>query len=302
MLAVTMRIIRFMDENGRERWGTTRHDESAAVIEDRYGLLSSRPKLPTGATVRELVRSGEAFAMTAESAHIDSLLAPALPVNVLCAGRNYRGAGVPDDAAVVALPPLELFMKPTTALQHPHGPIILPASDEGEPDVDAEGELAVLIGATLRNATEKTALDAIVGCTIALDVTDRRWQTATGPPLWMRGKGFDTFCPIGPALVTVDEVIDRVTDADGLPLHTSINGQTVRAGTTGWMVRSVAALIAEISRMMTILPGTLLLTGAPTLVAATGDRHRGIRPGDVVEATIDGIGTLTTIVQRHVDA
>lgn len=291
-----------MDDGGNVRWGVPRDEASAMVVDDRFGLLTGRPAIPPGATVREVIDSGDAFAVTSNVARMQSLCAPVAPVNLLCAGRNYRSSGADEPACEHPLPALELFMKPMTAVQHPIGSIVLPQCGDDEADIDAEGELAVLIGTMVRHADESAAREAIVGCTVAIDVTDRRWQTSSGPPLWMRGKGFDTFCPVGPELVTDETFLSQVVDGEGLPIYTRVNERTIRNGTTGQMARSVTALIAEISRAITILPGTLLLTGAPPLVSDLGDRHRGLVHGDVVEAAIDGIGSLAATVQSSAHA
>jgi 2-keto-4-pentenoate hydratase/2-oxohepta-3-ene-1,7-dioic acid hydratase in catechol pathway len=293
MLRRFMRIIRFIDDAGAERWGVPNGDGTAEIVLDQHGLLTSRPTVHNGLSVRELLHGGEAFPRTGISARITTTLAPAVPINILCAGRNFQADDSGSRASADHLPPLELFMKPTTAMQHPGQPIVLPASDGTEPDVDAEGELAVLIGAVLRNATARDALNAIVGCTVAIDVTDRRWQTPTGPPLWMRGKGFDTFCPVGPALVTADELDNELAGKHALPVQTLINGETVRDGDTSQMIRSVMELIVEISRFITVLPGTLLLTGAPAIGPAIGSRLQGLKDGDVIIATVGGVGRLT---------
>jgi 2-keto-4-pentenoate hydratase/2-oxohepta-3-ene-1,7-dioic acid hydratase in catechol pathway len=206
-------------------------------------------------------------------------LAPLMPRDILCAGRNYGLTDVGD---------LELFMKPRSAVQDPGEPIRIP--DGTDPDVACEGELAVVIGSTATNVTEAEALDHVFGYLIANDVTARRWQKADLPMSWMRGKGFDTFCPIGPAIVTADEV----PDPGNLQLTTTVNGRVVRRGNTSQMSRSVARLISEISRVITLHPGTLLLTGAPPLLDdAPADP---LRDGDEVCVEIDGIGKLVNPV------
>jgi len=290
-----MRIIRFIDESGVERLGVPRNENAAEAIEDVFGLLTGRPTLPGGAAVSELIADGRAFRMTSRVHRIASVQAPIEPVNVLCAGRNYRASSEP----AAELPPLELFMKPTSAIQHPGGPIIPPDTGPGESDVDAEGELAVMIGETLRDVDERDAAKAVVGAIVAIDVTDRRWQTASGPPLWMRGKGFDTFCPVGRELVTSDELGDALAGGSGWPIRTRVNGETRRDGETAHMIRSAARLASEISRSITILPGTLLLTGAPLPVAAVGDRCPKLVEGDVVEVEVGTLGRLTAPVRAR---
>lgn len=234
------------------------------------------------------------FEPTGETARLVQRLAPIVPPNVLCAGRNYvpvAGTG----ATAESLPPLELFMKPTTAIIGPDERIVLPESSgtaAPETEVVAEGELAVVIGRRAARVHEMDALDFVLGYTVAGDLTDRRWQTKEGPPLWMRGKGFDTFCPLGPWLVTADEV----GDPDRLAVRTRIEGEITRDGSTAQMVRSVAQLISEISRSITLLPGTVLLTGAPALVEPGADRV--LRAGDGVRFEVERLGVLELPVGR----
>ena len=213
------------------------------------------------------------------------ILAPMVPRDILCVGRNYRDPeGDPGSAG-----DLELFMKPRSAIQDPDAPIRIPPGDP-DPDIDVEGELAVVIGSEARNVAEADALQHVLGYVAANDVTARRWRRGDAPMSWMRGKGFDTFCPIGPAIVTPDEL----PRPDGLAITTSINGQVVRRGNTSQMIRPVAQLISEISRVITLGPGTLLLTGAPPPVSA--EPMPGLRVGDEVCVEIDGIGRLVNPV------
>ncbi len=208
-------------------------------------------------------------------------LAPLAPRDILCVGRNYGDAEAAGD--------LELFMKPRSSVQDPGGPIVIPAG-EGDPDVDCEGELAVVIGTTAREVAESDALDHVLGYVAANDVTARRWQRGDASLAWMRGKGFDTFCPIGPAIVTRDEL----PDPGVLEITTSINGEVVRRGRTSQMIRPVGRLISEISRLITLHAGTLLLTGTPPRVASAS--AGGLRPGDEVCVEIEGIGKLVNPV------
>ena len=129
-------------------------------------------------------------------------------------------------------------------------------------------------------------MNCVLGFTCANDITARRFQQATAPNVWMRGKGFDTFCPLGPAVITTDAL-----DLDqGLTITTSINGTVVRRGSTAQMIRSVPRLISEISKNLTLTPGTMLLTGAPPVDPGADDAP--VAPGDEVCVEIEGIGQL----------
>jgi 2-keto-4-pentenoate hydratase/2-oxohepta-3-ene-1,7-dioic acid hydratase in catechol pathway len=226
-----------------------------------------------------------------ERLEIAKLLAPVAPPNVVCVGRNYGDApdaGPPDE--------LEVFMKPSTAVQAPGEPIRLPAAAT-DPLVDVEGELAVVIGARAQSVAPEHALEHVLGYTAANDVTARHWQRPAGPPVWMRGKGFDTFCPMGPAIVTPDEI----GDPDALEVRTVVNGRTVRSGSTAGMIRPVATVVSELSRHITLEPGTVILTGAPPALEPPDEAAR-LADGDEVAVEIDAIGRLVNRVEAAVGA
>lgn len=230
-----------------------------------------------------------AFVRSTECVTVKRILSPVTSGDVLCIGRNY-----PDFDADGDEPPgeLELFMKPSSALLDPGHAIRVPRIGEADPLVDCEGELAVIIGSEVSNVDEAEALDHVLGVTAANDVTARRWQATSSPHTWMRGKGFDTFCPIGPVIVTLENV-----DLDqGLDITTSINGHVVRNGNTGRMIRPVARLISELSRHITLKSGTVLLTGAPPTDPSVSEPGRSLQDGDEVCVEIEGIGKLVNTV------
>ena len=212
-----------------------------------------------------------------------------MPTNILCVGRNYVGPTVRAD---VVDEPLEVFMKPTTAVQGPDQSIRLPhLEDDVDPQVDCEGELAVVIGSEFRNASPDEAMSSVFGFTIANDVTARRFQTATGPPQFMRGKGFDTFCPIGPVIVPAADM----PSLDAMTIRTSVNDDVVREGDAGDMLRSIPVILSELSRNYTLSRGTVVLTGAPPIL--DGAEHgRALRAGDVVTIDVDGLGRLSSTI------
>lgn len=274
-----MRLIRFIDGDGHIHVGQEAGEGTAAVLEgDLFGELR----------------------LTNRRTRIASLLAPLIPADIICVGRNYRAAtmeAAPDDRreegagrqSGEADHTLEVFLKPSTALQHPNEPILIPHFEGLDAQLDCEGELAVVIARDIRNINERDALDHVLGYTIANDVTARAFQTPTGPPLWMRGKGFDTFCPLGPALVTRDEI----PDPQNLTVRTIINGQVVRDGHTSQMIRTVPQIIATLSRRMTLRQGAVILTGAPPVIDS--------RSPDVVNETIvevDQIGRMTNPIRQ----
>jgi 5-carboxymethyl-2-hydroxymuconate isomerase len=181
-----------------------------------------------------------------------------------------------------------LFAKWPSAVQDPGGPIVL---DEGlTREVDWEGELAVVLGRGLRHASEAEALSAVLGYTVANDVTARDLQRADGQ--WTRAKSLDTFCPLGPAVVTPDEI----GDPQGLRIETRVNDDVVQRASTASMIFGVAELLAFCSRSFPLHPGDVVLTGTPWGCGAFATPPRSLAAGDVVSVRIDGIGTLTNPV------
>jgi len=255
-----MRIIRFIADDGRTLHGVDHGDGAASVI--------------TGSIFDSNLSMGPRVS-------IAKLLAPVVPPNIICVGRNYPPTPCPP---VLKDQELEVFLKPTTALQNPGDPIVRPEFDGLDPQLDVEGELAMVIGRDAKNITESRALDFVLGFTIANDVTAKAFQTASGPPLWTRGKGFDTFCPLGPAIMTLDEINDPLD----LEIRTLVDGHVVRQGRTSEMIWSVPRIIATVSRHLTLLQGTLILTGAPPVIHAAA-----LTPGSRIEVEISELGSLT---------
>jgi 2-keto-4-pentenoate hydratase/2-oxohepta-3-ene-1,7-dioic acid hydratase in catechol pathway len=223
---------------------------------------------------------------SAERLRVRRTLAPLVPAEILCVGRNYMPAG---GHGADAPGELELFMKPRGSVQDPDRPIVIPPGED--PDVQGEGELGVVIWRHARGVPESRALDHVLGYVAANDVTARRWQRPQGPASWLRGKGFDTFCPVGPALLTADEL----GAGEGLEITTAVNGRVLRRGNSSGMLRSVARLVSELSTGITLLPGTLLLTGAPPLLSPRPPP--ALRPGDEMCVEIERIGKLLSPVE-----
>jgi 2-keto-4-pentenoate hydratase/2-oxohepta-3-ene-1,7-dioic acid hydratase in catechol pathway len=219
-------------------------------------------------------------------------LAPVQPVDIYGVGLNYRahaeetGAPTPDHPV--------LFMKPSTTVTGPDSPILLPAACEHGPEVDYEAELAVVIGRTARDVPAARALDYVLGYTCANDVSARHWQKHGGGGQWVRGKSFDSFCPLGPVLVTADEIPDPQT----LEIRSVLNGRTMQSSRTADMIFPVAELIAFISRDTTLLPGTVILTGTPEGVGFTRQPPVFLADGDTIEIIIERVGTLGNPVRK----
>jgi 2-keto-4-pentenoate hydratase/2-oxohepta-3-ene-1,7-dioic acid hydratase in catechol pathway len=263
-----MKIIRYEDPSGKIRHGAEQGGGSVVRIEG--GLF------------------GEHVA-TREAASIRKILAPVDPVTIWCIGQNYRehaaeiGMGVGEHPVA--------FMKGVNTVQGPGGPIVIPER-AGSSEVDYEAELVVVIGKVCKDVTRERALEYVGGYTCGNDVSARDWQLKKGGTQWCRGKSFDTFAPIGPCLVTSDEI----PNPKGLRVQISVNGRVMQDGNTGNMIRDVPALIEFLSQSTTLLPGTLIFTGTPHGVGMAQKPPLWLKHGDEVSVTIEKIGTLTNPV------
>ena len=219
-------------------------------------------------------------------------LAPVAPPAILCIGLNYRRHAAESNAPIPERP--VLFMKAPSAVQDPGEPILLP-THLASTQVDYECELAVVIGKSCKNVSRNHALDYVLGYTCANDVSARDWQTRWGGGQWCRGKTFDTFCPLGPCLVTPDEI----PDPNSLAIQTVLNGETMQDWSTRDMIFDVPALIEFLSGSTTLQPGTVILTGTPHGVGFARTPPRFLQPGDSITIQIEGIGQLTNPVQAE---
>ena len=230
------------------------------------------------------------FSRTGESADIARILAPVVPAAVFCTGLNYRKHAEETGARIPEFP--VLFMKSPSAIQNPGDPILIPTRLASH-EVDFECELAVVIGKTAKNVSRAEALDYVAGYTCANDVSARDWQIRFGGSQWCRGKTFDTFLPLGPWLVTPDEI----GDPNALTIRTILNGVTMQEGNTADMIFDVPSLIEFYSGSTTLLPGTVILTGTPSGVGIARKPSVWLKPGDSVTIEIDKIGALTNPVE-----
>lgn len=210
------------------------------------------------------------------------------PGKIVAVARNYRAHAAERGAAAPPEEPV-LFLKAPSAVIGPEDEIVLPPASA---QVDYEGELAVVIGRAARHVGEADALACIAGYTVANDVSARDFQNVRGQHFI--GKSCDTFAPLGPALVTADEV----PDPQDLALHTLLSGETVQSARTKEMIFPVAAILAFASRLMTLEPGDVVLTGTPAGVGAARTPARWLREGDVVEVQIERVGALRSYVSQ----
>ena len=207
----------------------------------------------------------------------------ARPSKIVCVGMNYRahaeefGARQPDEPV--------LFAKAPSSLIGPNDPVVLPPAAE---EVDSEVELAVVIGRKISALPRSGAWSAVAGLTVLNDVTDRAGQRRAGQ--WFRAKSYDTFCPLGPFLVTPDEI----KDPQSLRLRQTLDGEILQDARVGEMIFSVPDLIAFVSAGMTLYPGDIISTGTPPGIGSSRHPPRLMHPGSIVEAEIEGLG-----VQRN---
>ncbi len=210
------------------------------------------------------------------------------PSKIVCVGLNYRdhaeetGAAVPDEPV--------LFLKAPSALCGPDDDLVLP---RGSVKTDWEVELAVMIGRTARYVSEADALGHVAGYVLHNDYSEREYQLERGGQ-WDKGKGCDTFAPLGPFLATPDELGASPTAAPPpLGMWLDVNGQRRQSSSTEQMVFGVAALVSYISEFMTLMPGDVISTGTPGGVGLSLDPPTYLRSGDVVTLGIDGLGSST---------
>jgi 2-keto-4-pentenoate hydratase/2-oxohepta-3-ene-1,7-dioic acid hydratase in catechol pathway len=263
-----LKLIRYADEQGGVHYAEEQAGGGAMRIDgDIYGE----------------------FDVTTEPAAIARRLAPVQPAAILGMGLNYRQHAAESGMPVPGWP--VVFVKTNNSLQHPDAPIVIPRHLPSE-KVDYECELAVVIGRTCRNVSRDEALDYVLGYTCANDVSARDWQLENGSGQWCRGKMFDTFAPLGPCLVTADEL----PDPHGLRMRTLLNGEVMQDWRTDDMIFDVPDIIAFLSGSTTLLPGTVILTGTPQGVGMARKPPRWLREGDTVVVEIEGIGRLSNPV------
>jgi len=239
---------------------------------------------------------GELFGswrVTAQRLPIDKLLAPLVPADILCIGLNYREHAKESGAQPPKYP--VLFIKAGNTLNNPFDPIALPRLST---QVDYECELAVIIGKAAKNVSRERAMEYVFGYTAANDVSARDWQRQKemGGGQWARGKSFDGFCPMGPCIVTADEI----PNPNALRLRTVLNGQVMQDHTTADMIFDVPALIESLSSTMTLRPGAVILTGTPQGVGFARQPPVFLKEGDRVAVELEKIGRLENPVVREV--
>jgi 2-keto-4-pentenoate hydratase/2-oxohepta-3-ene-1,7-dioic acid hydratase in catechol pathway len=264
-----MKIARIIDDTSRTCY-CARQDDGTLL------RIAGDPFAPTAEVTGEVVRA-------------DRWLPPIDPRAILCIGKNYA-----EHAAEMAseLPeyPLMFMKNPSAAIGHGEAIVIPKVCDD---EVDYEGELAVIIGKAARDVSRAEALDHVLGYACANDVSARIWQKQKGGGQWNRGKGFDTFAPLGPVLVTAD----ALPNPSNVSIRTTVNGEVRQESNTSSMMFDVPHLIEFLSQDTTLQPLTIILTGTPSGVGWARDPKLTLQPGDEVAVGIAGIGELVSPVQ-----
>jgi 2-keto-4-pentenoate hydratase/2-oxohepta-3-ene-1,7-dioic acid hydratase in catechol pathway len=267
-----MRIIRF-ENAGRVHFGRPLNDRfsSAEVFQGDSPLSLA----PTGRTLS-----------------VERLLAPIIPTDILCIGLNYKDHASEGAFELPKVP--MLFIKSSNTLNHPGGIIRIPRLSQM---IDYEAELAVVIGRDAKYVPRNRALEYVFGYTAANDVTARDWQREKnlGGGQFARGKSFDTFCPLGPAIVTADEI----ADPNRLCLRCHLNGQVMQDQSTSDMVFDVPALIESLSSTLTLRAGSVILTGTPKGVGFARKPPVWLKPGDRIAVEIENIGRLENTIEAE---
>jgi 2-keto-4-pentenoate hydratase/2-oxohepta-3-ene-1,7-dioic acid hydratase in catechol pathway len=265
-----MKIARFISA-GKIHHGQWLDDQSALAIEG--DLFSS-------------------YRVTDRKLKIDKLLAPLVPLDILCIGVNYRQHAVESNSQIPQRP--LLFIKAGNTLNNPFDPIPIPKLSS---QIDFEGELAVVIGKAAKYVSRENALSHVLGYAVVNDVSSRDWQRdkALGGGQFARGKSFDGFCPLGPFIVTADEI----PNPNNLKLKTTLNGQVMQDHTTSDMIFDVPAIIESLSSTMTLRPGDVILTGTPHGVGMGRTPPVWMKAGDKVVVEIEKIGRLENPVANE---
>ncbi|NP_001086239.1 fumarylacetoacetate hydrolase domain-containing protein 2 [Xenopus laevis] len=290
--ALSMRLVQFQSSDSPSpRIGLELQDGGNIIDLNAYD-----PSLPC--RMREFLEMGESALQTAKSAldsnqHIlsrsnISLLAPITnPEKIICIGMNYVDHCLEQNVPVPKEP--IIFNKFASSIVGPSDPIRIPEESQ---EVDWEAELAFVIGKKGKNIKEEDAMDHVVGYTVAHDVSARDWQMKKNGKQWLLGKTFDTFCPLGPALVTKDVI----SDPHNLGIRCRVNGDLVQNSNTNQMVFKTEALIAWASKFVTLNPGDVFLTGTPPGVGVFRKPPVFLKAGDVVRCEIDELGAISNPV------
>ena len=283
-----MRLVTF-EVDGLVRVGAVRNGGGSEL--ELVDLCAHDPRLP--GSVKQLLEEGPAVWPSVQRA-IEAapaipyasakLLSPVLdPQKIICVGLNYADHAAETGAKAGDEP--VIFCKFPTALRGPEAPIELPPESN---EVDYEAELVVVIGKRARRITRAQAWDHVAGYACGHDVSARDWQKHKPGKQWLLGKSFDSFAPLGPWLVTPDEV----ADPGNLKIELRLNGHVMQSSSTSQLIFPIDYLVSYLSHVCTLLPGDLIYTGTPPGVGMARTPPVFLKPGDVTEVTVEGLGTL----------
>lgn len=264
-----MKIARIIDKKNRRLWASVQSDQLMYRL-DGDPLSSS-------------------FKDTGEVVEAVAWLPPIDPPAIFCIGLNYARHAA-EGGFEIPTEPIVFMKNPAAAIGHEEA-IRLPRVCEDE--VDYECELVVIIGKTCRNLERNKALDVVLGYTAGNDVSARIWQSQRGGSQWVRGKSFDTFAPMGPIMVTPDEL----GNPNHLRIKTLLNGCVVQESNTSDMIFDVPDLLCFLSQDTTLLAGTVIMTGTPEGIGWAQNPRKLLHPGDVISIEIEKIGRLTNRVE-----
>jgi 2-keto-4-pentenoate hydratase/2-oxohepta-3-ene-1,7-dioic acid hydratase in catechol pathway len=265
-----MRIIRFLSGQ-RIYWGQAVDDQTARRID---GNIFGQ------------------FSVTSDVLRIEKLLTPLIPTDILCIGLNYRDHAAEGGFELPKVP--MLFIKASGTLSNPGDPILIPLRSTM---IDYEAELVVVIGKDAKNVKRENALDYVLGYTAGNDVSARDWQRDKnlGGGQFARGKSFDTFCPLGPHIVTKDEI----PNPNALKIRSILNGQTMQDHTTADMIFDVPTLIESLSSTLTLRSGSIIMTGTPQGVGFARKPPVWLKAGDTIVVELEKIGRLENPIRNE---
>lgn len=282
-----MRLISYQSETGPRT--AVANGDGYVDLHRADSLLPTQMKhlLPMLSTHREAIEEVAKTGKTLEAAKVRLLPPVVEPQKILCIGLNYADHAAETGATVGDEP--VVFNKFPTCLRADGQPIELPAVSQ---EVDYEAELVVVIGRTGRNISEADAMSHVAGYAVGHDVSARDWQKGKPGKQWLLGKSFDSFAPLGPELVTADEI----DDPHDLRIQCRLNGETMQDSSTSQLIFRIDFLVSYLSTICTLMPGDLIYTGTPPGVGMARKPPVFMKPGDTVEIEIEGLGVLTNPV------
>ncbi|KAL8965409.1 MAG: hypothetical protein Q9183_003868 [Haloplaca sp. 2 TL-2023] len=277
-MAIFSRLIRFLAKDGRTYYGD-------AILPSGVNDLAK--------VTQAHVIKGDIFGkhdVTDQIASVRLLLAPLAPEDVRtvrCLGLNYEQHAKESNMPLPKYP--VLFYKPATALGGPFDAVPVPVPAQEVDGLDYECELVAIIGKEAHNVSESGALSHVMGYAVGNDVSHREWQLKRGGGQWALGKGFDGWAPFGPGIVSSS----LIKDPQALNISTRLNGNIVQHSSTRDMIFGVAKTISFLSQGTTLLPGDVIFTGTPQGVGSGRSPPLWLKDGDVVEVSLEGVGTCT---------